>query len=335
MSDIDFVVLWVDSCDPDWQENFSKCKQEHTHEDAAAHAARFRDMGIFNYWFRCVESYAPWVRKIHLVTCGQIPSWLDTTNEKLNIVFHKDFIPDEYLPTFNSNAIELNIHKIKGLSDKFVLFNDDTFITSPLKENFYFENGYPNDFLIIKKNLPENKNNIIMGASDFLNLSVVNSYFTKSEIMRGAMGKYYSLRYGRRVIKNFLNRKESVFEGFYSRHLPQPFLKSTFEELWEYERVLLEESSRVKFRSPLYVTQYLFRYWQLAKGRFNPTEPKKRGVYFNLTSENINEAINTLTDGTAQACFNDTEMLTDFVKVTNALKNAFDEILGDKSSFEI
>ncbi len=188
-------------------------------------------MGVFNYWFRCVEKYAPWVRKIHLVTCGQIPSWIDTKNKKLNIVFHKDFIPEEYLPTFNSNAIELNIHRIKGLSNKFVLFNDDTFITSPLKETFYFENGEPNDFLIIKKSLPENKSNIIMGTADFMNLIVINSHFNKNDIMRCSKWKYYNLQYGRRVLKNFLSRKENVFEGFYSRHLPQPFLKSTFEEL--------------------------------------------------------------------------------------------------------
>ncbi|WP_232353077.1 hypothetical protein [Hafnia alvei] len=59
-------------------------------------------------------------KKIHLVTCGQVPLWLDIKNEKLNVVSHADFIPNEYLPTFNSNAIELNIHRIEGLSDKFV-----------------------------------------------------------------------------------------------------------------------------------------------------------------------------------------------------------------------
>ena len=292
-------------------------------------------MGVFNYWFRCVEKYAPWVRKIHLVTCGQIPSWIDTKNKKLNIVFHKDFIPEEYLPTFNSNAIELNIHRIKGLSNKFVLYNDDTFITSPLKETFYFENGEPNDFLIIKKSLPKNKSNIIMGTADFMNLIVINSHFNKNDKMRCSKWKYYNLQYGRRVLKNFLSRKENVFEGFYSRHLPQPFLKSTFEELWDRERFLLEESSKEKFRAPSYVTQYLFRYWQLAKGRFNPTKPKERGVYFNLTSENINDAIKKLSDGTAQVCFNDTERLTDFDKVTHILKNAFDVTLSSKSTFEL
>ncbi|QRG80932.1 capsular biosynthesis protein [Citrobacter sp. R56] len=335
MSDIDFVVLWVDSCDPSWQKNFLKFKGKGKHQESAINPSRFRDMGIFNYWFRCVEKYAPWVRKVHLVTCGQIPSWINTKHEKLNIVFHHDFIPNEYLPTFNSNTIELNIHRIKGLSDKFVLFNDDTFITSPLAENFYFENDYPNDFLIIKKYPPKNKGEIIMSSSDFLNVSVINSHFDKKIKMREHKNKYYSPNYGRFMMKNFLNRKERLFEGFYSKHVPQPFLKSTFDEIWQHEEELLNESSGEKFRAPLRLTQYLFRYWQLANGKFNPTHPKDRGICFTLSTENINAAIKTLSDGTTQVCLNDTLGMNDFEGITNALKHAFEIKLNHKSSFEI
>lgn len=282
-----------------------------------------------------MEKYAPWVRKIHLVTCGQIPSWVDTKNEKLHIVFHDEFIPQEYLPTFNSNAIELNIHRIEGLSEKFVLFNDDTFITSPVEENFYFENGYPNDFLIIKRNSPRGTDDIVMSSSDFLNLSVINSHFSKKIATRENRNKYYSLCYGRRVIKNFFSRKERLFEGFYSRHLPKPFLKSTFNEIWLREVRLLKEASSKKFRAPLCVTQYLIRYWQLANGKFNPKSPQGRGVCFSLSSDNVNDAIRTLSDGTAQACFNDTEMLDDFDGVIHTLRNAFEQRLSNKSSFEV
>lgn len=335
MSDVDFVVLWVDSCDPTWQASFSQFKGEGIHSASAIHPSRFRDMGIFNYWFRCVENYAPWVRKIHLVTCGQIPSWIDTKNKKLNVVFHSDFIPGEYLPTFNSNTIELNLHRIKGLSEKFVLFNDDTFVTSPIKESFYFEDGYPNDYLIIKRTSPKNKEDIVMASSDFLNLSVVNSHFNKKIAMQENKSKYYNMCYGRRIVKNFSSRKERFFEGFYNRHLPQPFLKSTFNELWSLEENLLIKASSEKFRAPLCLTQYLIRYWQLASGLFNPRNPKERGVYFNLSSENINDVIKTLSDGTPQTCFNDTENLIDFDGVTIVLRAAFDKKLSLKSSFEI
>ncbi|MBL4564843.1 Stealth CR1 domain-containing protein [Citrobacter koseri] len=335
MSDIDFVVLWVDSTDVAWQEKFTEFKGKGSHGERAVHPARFRDMGIFKYWFRCVEKYAPWVRKVHLVTCGQIPSWINVEHEKLNIVFHDEFIPSEYLPTFNSNTIELNLHRIKDLSNKFVLFNDDTFITSPLREDFYFDNGYPNDFLIIKKQSPKNKDEIIMRSSEFLNVSVLNTHINKKTIIKENRRKYYGLRYKKGLLKNFMNRRASYFEGFYGKHLPQPFLKSTFTEIWQAEEELLKKSSSKRFREPLCLTQYLFRYWQLAHGNFNPKNPEGRGVYFNLSSSNINEAIKTLSNGTAQACFNDTEKLHDFEKVTTTLRNAFEMRLGHKSSFEI
>ena len=67
----------------------------------------------------------PWVRKIHFVTSGQKPEWLDENNPKLNLVSHKDYIPAQFLPTYNSVVIERYIHKIPGLADHFVYFNVD------------------------------------------------------------------------------------------------------------------------------------------------------------------------------------------------------------------
>jgi len=55
------------------------------------------------------------------------------------IVNHKDFIPEEYLPIFNSNAIELNMHKIKELSENFVYFNDDMFVLKEMKKEAFLK----------------------------------------------------------------------------------------------------------------------------------------------------------------------------------------------------
>ena len=95
------------------------------------------------YWFRGVEKYAPWVNQIHFITCGHLPNWLNTNHKKLHIVKHSDYMPKDSLPTFNSNAIELLIHKIDGLSEQFVLFNDDIFIIDKVKESDFFKNGIP------------------------------------------------------------------------------------------------------------------------------------------------------------------------------------------------
>lgn len=98
---------------------------------------RYRDWGLLPYWFRAAEKFTPWVNKIYFVTWGHIPSFLNTDNEKLRIINHKDYIPEEYLPTFSSHVIEANLHRIPSLSEHFVYFNDDTFILRPMPETSF------------------------------------------------------------------------------------------------------------------------------------------------------------------------------------------------------
>ena len=143
---IDFVIPWVDGSDPEWLKERNavssdigksvsseggcgsdSLKNGDSIEDNSG--ARYYSWDNLQYWFRGVEKFAPWVNKIHFVTWGHIPPWMNTDAPKLHIVNHKDYIPEQFLPTFNSNTIELNFHRIEGLSEKFVYFNDDTFIS--------------------------------------------------------------------------------------------------------------------------------------------------------------------------------------------------------------
>lgn len=119
---MDFVLTWVDNHDEAWLSDYRKYRKE---GQSGTHAARFRDWENLRYWFRGVEQFAPWVDKIYFVTYGHLPSWLNTDHPKLKVVGHQDFIPSKYLPTFNSRTIELNLHRIHGLSSDFVYFNDD------------------------------------------------------------------------------------------------------------------------------------------------------------------------------------------------------------------
>ena len=127
MEKIDFIITWVDGNDDNWQ----KEKSKYNPNGGENCKSRYRDWEQLKYWFRAVEKYAPWVNKIHFVTWGHLPEWLNTDHPKLNIVNHKDFIPEEYLPVFNSVAIEIHMHRIKGLSDKFVYFCDDFYLMQP------------------------------------------------------------------------------------------------------------------------------------------------------------------------------------------------------------
>ena len=137
---VDFVIIWVDGNDPEWRREKNEYKGVLTREeDDSEH--RYRDWDNLQYWFRGVEKFCPWVRTIHFVTWGHLPKWLNTDNPKLHIVNHRDYIPAEYLPTFSSHTIELNLHRIEGLSERFVYFNDDMFIIKPTTEMDFFRNG--------------------------------------------------------------------------------------------------------------------------------------------------------------------------------------------------
>ncbi|XP_056223911.1 N-acetylglucosamine-1-phosphotransferase subunits alpha/beta isoform X2 [Seriola aureovittata] len=95
-------------------------------QDEDVSASRFEDNEELRYSLRSVERHAPWVRHIFIVTNGQIPSWLNLDNPRVTVVTHQDvFLNNSHLPTFSSPAIETHIHRIPGLSQKFIYLNDD------------------------------------------------------------------------------------------------------------------------------------------------------------------------------------------------------------------
>ncbi|WP_171967995.1 Stealth CR1 domain-containing protein, partial [Streptococcus salivarius] len=91
---IDIVVLWVDGSDPEFiREKQAVIGQVADLDQEIDGEQRYRDYGIFNYWFRMIEKHAPWVNHVYLVTNGQKPEWLNLEHPKLKLVTHKEFIP--------------------------------------------------------------------------------------------------------------------------------------------------------------------------------------------------------------------------------------------------
>jgi len=89
--------------------------------------------------------YSPWVRHIYIVTNGQIPMWLNTESDYINIITHSEIYPDQTdLPTFSSLSIETHLHRIKNLSQKYLYLNDDiSFISAVCLSDFYSQdNGF-------------------------------------------------------------------------------------------------------------------------------------------------------------------------------------------------
>ncbi len=132
---IDAVYTWVDGSSRAFRRSLAGAAAAPN----SALAGRFRDSGELRYSLRSLLVYAPWVRRVHIVTNGQAPNWLDLTHPRLRLVTHAGIFADAgLLPTFNSNAIELHLHRIPGLSQRFLYFNDDVFLGQPVTPEHFF-----------------------------------------------------------------------------------------------------------------------------------------------------------------------------------------------------
>lgn len=338
MEKIDFVMIWVDGGDPVWRRKKAQYSGEEISESIDDRDSRYRDWDNLRYWFRSVEKYAPWVNKVYFITEGHVPEWLNLDCEKLVHVKHSDYMPPEYLPTFSSHPIELNIHRIPNLSDKVVYFNDDMFLTDYVKPELFFKNGKPVHPPRMYGILPR-KNGGVM-THIYVNMTeVINQHFSMRKAVKSNAKKWFNpFKIGfKNFTCNVFNYHYPEFVGFANEHLPVPFLLSTLQEVWNAEPELFDEVSRRKFRDSRDVSQYMFRYWQLATGNFEPINVKKlgRAISIRPTNEKICHAIRNREY--KMLCLNDMDLLptqNDFEKAKQEIIDAFENVLSEKSMFE-
>ena len=325
-----FVLLWVDDKDVQWQKQKSKFANEDINKISSN---KYRDWDNLKYWFRGVEKFAPWVNQIFFVTCNQKPEWLNENHPKLKLVNHSDFMNTECLPTFNSNAIEINLGRIEELSEQFVLFNDDMFLLKETKPTDFFEKGLPKDcYFEYPDIIPfygETYQNFLLN-----NKGVINSHFSKVKQSKINLGKIYNLKYGIRInfINFILSKWYEGYIGFYNPHISQPHLKSTFKNLYEVEKEVVNITSMSRFRSFYDISHFLMRYWNLVEGKFIPS--KDIGKAFNIGKdiETIRKVIERQTYKVA--CFNDSIENINFEYCKNVLIDSFEKILPEQSQFE-
>lgn len=316
--------------DPAWQAKFSKYSNNKDNTKNGVSEARFRDNGFLRYWFRGVEKFAPWVRKIHFVTDGQKPEWLDASNPKINLVNHKDFIPAQFLPTYNSVVIERYIHKIPGLAEHFVYFNDDFYIINNVPEERFFRNGLPCDIAVFTYNPTWSqwyrrvKNNT----------RIINRYFNKREVMSLHRDKWFDKSYGFKAKWNYLLKYYGKFVTLRTPHNAQPYLKTTFNEVWAAAEKELTETSANRFRSLTDYTPELFRTWQICKGNFVPYNTYRDTKMFPLMIRSKQAIKAIYRQSYTLICLNDNVHIHNYDTVIGNIRDAFQHILPDKSSFE-
>lgn len=334
---IDFVIPWVDGNDKEWQatkEKYWLAEGNTPHKDGNREE-RFRDWGNLKYWFRGVEKFTPWVNRIYFVTYGHVPEWLNVNHPQITVVRHEDYIDKKYLPVFQANPIEINFHKIKDLSEHFVYFNDDMFVISPMEKKDFFVNGKPREMAstyILTNN----------GADDtfqymlFRMMGEINKHFDYHSSVKKNFSKWFTLKYKKHLLNNIILYRCHNVSGLQVPHVPSSLTKSTMNEVWNELMPELEDTCNHRFRNPRDITQYIFRYWAIMKGDFEPTNIFDYAAEFFVTDDNNQKLIETIVKQKKKMiCINDTAALKDYKNASQKINGAFESILNEKSKFEI
>jgi hypothetical protein len=347
---IDIVLPWVDFNDPLWRKELEK------YATKSIDFSQYRNWDNLEYLFRGIDKFMPWVNKIFFITYGHLPNWLNTEHPKLIIITHEEFLKKSSLPIFSIIPIEINLHNIKGLSEKFIYFNDDTFVLKEVKSEEFFKNNLPVDFL--KLSLPHEGviRNILSNNMDLINKNFNrHTYkYSQKQIIYKNLKKFFNFDYGMKaLIRSFYLSRFDRFLGFEDPHQPQAFLKSTFEKVWNKEKEYLNNVSQSRFRSCGDINQYFFRYWQLLEGNFvqaDYTRLRATRKYKNIKfQKDAYEVVEDLKSNKYQLyCINDGFINDDgrfyrkddvsqeeFLVCKNLIIEALNNIFPEKSSFEL
>ena len=242
---IDLVYTWVDGEDPQWLEQ--KLETLGTFDlasvnETASVSSRFYSRDELKYSIRSVEMYANWVRRIYIVTDGQVPTWLDTSHPKIFMVDHRDIFADPaVLPVFNSHAIESQLHRIPGLSERYLYLNDDVFFARPVSQDLFFTSS---------------------GLSKFFpaagTLDIDDAASRDMPVMSAAKNNrtWIRERSGRIVTRKF-------------KHTPHSQIRSILEELEIEDSELFRQlaSSKVRHPSDHSIAASLHHHFAYARGR--------------------------------------------------------------------
>lgn len=298
---IDYVIPFVDCTDPNWQTLYN----QHTHNTILSR--RYRDNGTLKYQLRGIEKNFPWVNKVFIIvqSPSQIPKWLRVDHPKISIVYHNEYIPNEYLPTFNSVPIELNIHRIKELSNTFILSNDDILPIKPQESTNYFVDDRP-----VQTDI-ENTNTPIPCDANIHQFMLYKMF---------------------RIEQLYLNRAD--FRGLLHTHLLHPYNKAFWADTFnQYKYTLNAACHEQYYRGYLQMNHWFISDMQVLKGfsiiNNNLNTIGKINIHDNINKDYIYDIIRRAD----VICMNDD--IRENTELLNTIPTILDSILPDKSSFEL
>lgn len=253
---VDAVITWVDGADPVHTEKLNRHLEEIGERPRSALPTRFSDAGELTYCVMGLLKYAPWLRRIHIVTDAQTPTlmnWLATTPfaDKVRIVDHREIFSgyEHYLPTFNTRSISAMLWRIEGLAEQYIYLNDDFVVVRPLQPEDFFRDG--------KVVLRGHWHSTLWGR--------LREWF--AERSAPAQGRK-NLR-AKYLISQKVAARIAGFTGRYFQveHNPHPFLRTHMEAFSKRESDLFNRQISFKLRSlDQYTAESLSAHLELAEG---------------------------------------------------------------------
>lgn len=269
--------------------NFEKSPSKYTDTHFS-----WRSWGTERQLVLLVKKNLPWIRNIYVILAqeSQLQDWMK--DEKVTIVYHKDIIPQKYLPTFNSNTIEMFLHKIPGLSEYFIYANDDMFPLTPMDETDFFEDGKPCQHMA-QVDWPSKQGTFIKKCKNA-------QCFVASLFGKGAPKKW-------------------LLNG----HSLAPIKKSTCEILWEKGEKEIEASIS-RLRNEKSFSQYIYSWWQHYSGDYIDKSFKKS--FISSSKNNPEEFSATIRRTEGVLCIVDSGgSQEDFKKLAKAAREALSSLI--------
>lgn len=268
---VDVVYTWVDGSDPLWRQRLRAASSQPGGEglagpavhSSAVDASRFLNTDELRYSLRSVHRYANWVRRIHIVTDGQVPSWLCQEDPRIRIVDHRELLGGS---RFNSHAIESALHRIPGLAEHYLYLNDDV---------FFGRIAYPGDYFAaegIARFFPSDLP-IDPGPSSSEDLPIMAAAKNGREILAQRFG---------------LDVRTKI------RHTVHPQLRNVAEQIEEENPEPVQRTRSALFRSPgdISLASSLHHWYAFAQGRSVPAEANY--LYVDLDAPRVGQTLDAL-----------------------------------------
>lgn len=281
----DLVIPMVFPDDGAWQREYARCKGNAT---GALRHVRYRSWGTEELMVRCCLKFMPWVRRIHILLAGegQVRPWMTDLAEKreargteVRVVMHREFMPAEWLPCFTSPTIEMFLHRIPGLSERFIYANDDMFPLSPLAEDDFFRDGIPCQCLT-EKPFPTNP----------------NVFQRKCLYQLNMVARPFGQHFGKTWLK--------------TGHSFAPILKSSCEEVWRRHGEEIRRQLSPLKRTDRSHNHYVYVLYQHFTGRTCEHAPRRQYVGKGTATAELAGIIRDPQAGVV--CLNDNEQMDDW-----------------------